>query len=89
MKSKWLVFTAILACAGCCAIPLSTIIWGISSASLLAAAMNGKYLELLFCVIPLLIMFLFYWMYKRHQTKMACCTSPQQECNENKCAHKR
>jgi hypothetical protein len=83
-KSKWLMFTAAVACIGCCAIPLYLIIAGASSAGMLAALMSKQHLEVLICLAPLILL-ASYFIYKRHQTKKACCSAPTSKCSNTQC----
>jgi hypothetical protein len=86
-KSKWLIFTAAIACIGCCAIPLYFIIVGASSLGVMAALMSKQNLEVLICLAPL-VLIAGYFMYKRHQAKKACCSAPTNECSDTHCSTK-
>ena len=83
-KSKWIIFTAAIACIGCCAVPLYLIIAGASSAGVLAALMNKQNLDVLICLAPLALI-AGYFIYKRHQAKKACCIAPTGECGNTQC----
>ncbi len=87
LKSKWLIFTAAIACIGCCAVPLYLIIAGASSVGVLAALMNRQNLEVLICLTPLALI-AGYFIYKRHQAKKACCLAPTNECSDTNCSTK-
>lgn len=82
-KSKWIIVSA-AACIGCCAIPLYVIIAGASGAGVLAALMSKQNLEVLICLAPLVLL-AGYFIYKRHQTKKACCPSPTSACSDVQC----
>jgi hypothetical protein len=83
-KSKWIIFTAAIACIGCCAAPLYLIIAGVSSAGVLATVTNKQNLDVLICLAPL-VLIAGYFVYKRHQVKKACCTVPTGECSNTQC----
>lgn len=83
-KSKWLIFTAAIACIGCCAVPLYLIIAGASSVGVLAALTNKQNLEVLICLAPLALI-AGYFMYKRHQAKKPCCSAPTGDCSNTQC----
>lgn len=86
-KSKWIVSIAAIACIGCCTIPLFTILVGASGISFVAL-LDHKNLDLLVCLLPLLIMLVGYFMYKRQQAKNVCCNSPSDECSKTQCTNK-
>jgi len=86
-KSKWIIFTAAIACIGCCAIPLYLIIAGASSVGVLAVLMNKQNLEVLLCLAPL-VLIAGYFVYKQHQAKKACCAAPASECSNTQCGTK-
>lgn len=86
-KSKWLIFTAAIACIGCCTVPLYLIIAGASSVGVLAAMMNKQNLEVLICLAPLALI-AGYFMYKRYQAKKTCCSTPTNECSDTNCGTK-
>lgn len=83
-KSKWLIFTAAIACIGCCAIPVYLIIAGASGAGVLAAVMSKQNLEVLICLVPLALI-AGYLIYKRHQAKQACYSAPASKCSSAQC----
>lgn len=83
-KSKWLVVIAAIACIGCCAIPIYFIIAGASSVGVITALLNKQNLEVLIC-LTLLVLIAGYFMYKRHQSKKACCSAPRSECSSTYC----
>jgi hypothetical protein len=83
-KSKWIIFTAAIACIGCCAVPLYLLIAGASSLGVLTALMNKQNLEVLICLAPL-VLIAGYFMCKRHQAKQACCAAPTGECSSTQC----
>lgn len=86
-KSKWIIFTAAIACIGCCAVPLYLIIAGVSSAGVLAALMNKQNLEVLICLAPLALV-AGYFIYKRPQAKKTCCPAPNNKCSVTSCNSK-
>ena len=82
-KSVWLVFTAAIACIGCCAVPLSLVIAGASSASLMAIVTGPKSVDLLLCLLPVAILGIIYMATRR---KKQCCPEPSDECGKNQCS---
>jgi hypothetical protein len=87
-KSKWIIFTAAIACIGCCAVPLYLLIAGASSLGMLAALMNKQNLEVLICFAPL-VLIAGYFIYQRHQAKKICCSTPAGECSSTQCGNNR
>lgn len=83
-KSKWIIFTAAIACMGCCAIPLYVIVAGTSGIGLLTVLMSEESLDMLVCLVPLLLIAIGYYVYERKNRK-ACCTSPKSECSKTQC----
>ena len=87
-KSKWIIFTAAIACIGCCAVPLYLLIAGASSLGVLTALMNKQNLEVLICLAPL-VLIAGYFIYQRHQAKKICCSTPAGECSSTQCGNNR
>ena len=85
-KSKWIPFTAAIACIGCCAVPLYLIIAGASSVGVLAALVNKQNLEVLICLAPLALI-AGYLIYNQHQVKKACCSAPGGKCSSTQCGN--
>ena len=83
-KSKWIIFTAVLACIGCCAIPLYAVIASATSIGLLAALISKKNIEVLVCLAPLLLIAIGYYFY-RHKNREKCCNSNTRECSSTHC----
>lgn len=69
--SKITMILAALACVGCCAIPLYVIVAGTLSIELLATLMNEKNMEVLICLVPLLIIAIGYYVYRRKNRRFA------------------
>ncbi len=86
-KSKWLIFTAAIACIGCCAIPLYLIIAGASSLGVLVSLMNKQNLEVFICLAPLALI-AGYFIYTRQKAKKNCCSAPTNECINKHCGTK-
>lgn len=82
-KSLWLTIAAIIACVGCCSVPLYALFAGGTGLTLL---LNGAAMEILKCALPLVLFGIGYLLYRKHQAKKRCCPSPQGECSTQKCA---
>ena len=81
--SLWLTIAAIIACIGCCSIPLYALFIGSAG---FAVLLNETTAEILKCALPLAILGIGYLLYRKRQTRNRCCSSPQAECNSQKCA---
>lgn len=82
-KSLWLAIVGIVACIGCCSIPLYTLFAGATG---LAMLWSDATAEVLKCVLPLMVFGIGYLLYRKRQARKRCCPSPQSECNDQKCA---
>lgn len=82
-KSFWLTVIAVVACIGCCSVPLYALFIGSAG---LAVLLSQTTLELLKCVLPLAVLGVGYWIYQKRQAKKRCCTSEQTECGNDHCA---
>ena len=80
--SVWLTITAIIACIGCCSIPLYALFVGSAG---LVVLLNETTTEILKCALPFALIGISYWVYHKRQAKKRCCSSPQAECNSLKC----
>ena len=81
--SFWLTIAAIVACIGCCSIPLYALFVGSVG---LAVLLNETTAAILKCALPLAVLGIGYWVYQKRQARKRCCSSPQAECNSQKCA---
>ncbi|RYY74008.1 MAG: hypothetical protein EOO52_14120 [Gammaproteobacteria bacterium] len=86
-KSGWLLLTLVIACIGCCAVPLYTIVVGISGVGALVGLMNFKTIEMLICLAPLLLIAIYLHL-RRHQSKKVCCSTPSTECDSTQCSNR-
>lgn len=86
-KSTWIIFTAAIACIGCCAVPLYVIIAGVSSAGVLATLMSKQNIDVLICLAPL-VLIAGYFIYKHHKAKKSCCSAPTSACTNTQCSNK-
>jgi len=86
-KSKIAMLITAIACVGCCAIPLYSIVVGASSIGVISTLISDKNREVLICLLPLLLIAIDYYIYRRLNRK-SCCTSPTDECGNTQCASK-
>jgi hypothetical protein len=83
-RSIGLLFIAAIACIGCCAIPISGIIAGVTSLGFVETLMNQNGLDIVLCTVPLILLIAF-TLY-RHQRKNRCCSLPNIECSSTQCS---
>jgi len=81
--SLWLSIAAIVACIGCCSVPLYALFVGSAS---LAVLLNETAAEILKCALPFVVLGVGYWAYQRHQARKRCCPSAKSECGSQQCA---
>lgn len=82
-KSLWLTIVAVVACIGCCSVPLYALLIGSAG---LAALLNQTTLEIVKCALPLVVFAVGYLIYYKHQVKKRCCASARAECGKNQCS---
>lgn len=82
-SQSWLMLGVALACIGCCALPLYLIISGWAAVGAIAVLWNARWLELLVCLLPLVLL-VSYWVYRR-KTQKACCSSTENRCHADQC----
>lgn len=78
------LFIAAIACIGCCVIPISGLIAGITSLGVVSALITQKGLDLLLCALPLALLMVL--VLYRYQRRNRCCPSPEAECNKTHCS---
>lgn len=78
-----LLLAAAVACIGCCALPIYALITGMISLSAVAAVLTPRFMEMLMCLIPLILV-AGYWLYRRRQQKR-CCSTPDNDCSGSQC----
>ena len=81
-KSLWLSIAALVACAGCCSVPLYALFVGSAG---LAVLLSQTTVEILKCVLPLAVLGVGYWIYQKRQTKKRCCAAANAECGTDQC----
>lgn len=81
-KSLWLTIIAVVACIGCCSVPLYAIFVGSAG---LAVLLSQTTVEILKCVLPLGVLGVGYWVYQKRQAKKICCTSENAKCGNDHC----
>ncbi len=90
-KSKWLTLSIVVACAGCCTIPLFAILTGTAGVGMMSILWSEKTLEIFKCLVPLLIVGMAgvgYFFYRKYKVKKQCCDTPQTTCSDKQCSAK-
>lgn len=77
------LFIAAIACVGCCAIPISGLIAGITSLGIISALITQKGLDVVLCAMTLVLLMVF--VLYRPQRRSRCCPSPDAKCNKTQC----
>jgi len=81
-KSFWLTLFAVVACIGCCSVPLYALFVGSAG---LAMLLDQTLMEIQKCILPLAILGMGYWIYQRRHVKKRCCASSNSECGNDHC----
>ncbi|MES2674009.1 MAG: hypothetical protein V4660_07185 [Pseudomonadota bacterium] len=84
-KVRWGILAAVIACIGCCTIPLFSLVAIASSFAVLGSFAKNSGIDILLCLIPLVMILIAYiGHHKRHLKK--CCPTPQSGCDNKKCS---
>ncbi len=73
------------ACVACCVVPLYGIATALTGAGAVALMPWKGALELLYCVLPILVIAGLYFWYRQYKVRESCCSSPQVTCSSAQC----